>query len=52
MTSGKVDRKLLPPPRTILGRSKHDIVPPTTEIERAIVEVWQQSVSDLADFGR
>jgi non-ribosomal peptide synthetase-like protein len=40
MTSGKVDRKLLPPPRTILGRSKHDIVPPTTEIERAIVEVW------------
>ena len=42
MTSGKVDRKLLPPPRTILGRSKRDIVPPTTELERAIVEVWER----------
>ncbi|MEX2034638.1 MAG: Pls/PosA family non-ribosomal peptide synthetase, partial [Xanthobacteraceae bacterium] len=42
MTSGKVDRKLLPPPRTIFGRAKHDIVPPATDIERIIVKTWEQ----------
>jgi len=42
MTSGKVDRKLLPPPRTIFGRTKHDIAAPATDTERAVVEVWQR----------
>jgi non-ribosomal peptide synthetase-like protein len=42
MTSGKVDRKLLPPPQTILGRATRDIVEPTTDIERVIVDVWQR----------
>jgi non-ribosomal peptide synthetase-like protein len=42
MTSGKVDRKLLPPPLTIFGRAKHEIAAPTTDTERAIVDIWQQ----------
>jgi non-ribosomal peptide synthetase-like protein len=42
MTSGKVDRKLLPPPRTILGRAEHDVVAPDNDLERAIVEVWEK----------
>ena len=42
MTSGKIDRKLLPPPHTIFGRDNRDIVAPATDLERAVVEVWQQ----------
>jgi non-ribosomal peptide synthetase-like protein len=42
MTSGKVDRKLLPPPKTIFGRGEHDIVAPTDDLERAIVDIWEQ----------
>jgi non-ribosomal peptide synthetase-like protein len=41
MTSGKVDRKLLPSPRTILARTKRAVVAPATEIEGIVVEVWQ-----------
>lgn len=42
MTSGKVDRKLLPPPRSILGRTNRNIVSPTTDVERAIVDTWER----------
>jgi non-ribosomal peptide synthetase-like protein len=42
MTSGKIDRKLLPPPVTILGRTNRNIVAPTTELERAVAEIWQK----------
>jgi non-ribosomal peptide synthetase-like protein len=42
MTSGKIDRKLLPPPLTILGRTNRNIAPPTTDLERAVAEIWQK----------
>jgi len=42
LTSGKVDKKLLPPPRALLGRVKSEAVAPATETERAIAEVWQR----------
>lgn len=41
MTSGKIDRKRLPPPNTLLGRAARDIIPPSTDIERTIVEIWE-----------
>ena len=41
LTSGKVDRKLLPPPIAVLGRAKHNIVTPTTELERTIAAAWE-----------
>jgi non-ribosomal peptide synthetase-like protein len=44
MTSGKVDRKALPPPRTLLGRAGRTIVPPTTNLERTIVDIWEQAL--------
>ncbi len=55
MTSGKVDRKALPPPRTVLGRAEREIVPPTTDTERMLVRDWQKmfempSVSIEDDF--
>ena len=42
MISGKVDRKQLPFPRTLLGGRTREIVPPATDLERAIVEIWEQ----------
>ena len=42
MTSGKIDRKALPPPRTVLGRTEREIVAPTTETERMIVRDWEK----------
>ena len=36
MTSGKIDRKLLPPPKEVLGRAGHVMVPPETATERAV----------------
>ena len=42
MISGKVDRKQLPLPRTLLGGRAREIVPPATDLERAIVEIWEQ----------
>src|SRR5581483_11025325 len=41
MTSGKVDRKLLPAPQAILGRLGKHAAAPTTATERAVIEVWQ-----------
>ncbi|HZQ14401.1 MAG TPA: Pls/PosA family non-ribosomal peptide synthetase [Pseudolabrys sp.] len=42
LTSGKVDKKQLPPPMTVLGRARREIAEPATSTERAIIEVWQQ----------
>ncbi len=42
MTSGKIDRKLLPPPKEVLGRAGHVMVPPETATERAVAAVWEQ----------
>ena len=42
MTSGKVDRKLLPPPKEVLGRAGHVVEPPATATERAVAAVWEQ----------
>ena len=42
MTSGKIDRKLLPPPKTVLGRAEHDLVAPTTATERTVAEAWER----------
>jgi non-ribosomal peptide synthetase-like protein len=41
MTSGKVDRKQLPAPQTVLGRLGKHSAAPTTATERAVIEVWQ-----------
>src|SRR5579871_94640 len=55
MTSGKVDRNLLPAPRTILGTTDRHIVPPATALEQAVVETLEKElrvspVSVEADF--
>ena len=42
LTSGKVDRKALPPPRTVLGRAEREIVAPTSDTERMIVRDWEK----------
>ena len=42
MTSGKIDRKLLPPPCNLFTSSARKIVGPATELERLLVEVWQK----------
>jgi non-ribosomal peptide synthetase-like protein len=54
-TSGKVDRNQLPPPETPLVRTSGAHVAPRTELEREIVDVWQEilgveSVSVTDDF--
>jgi non-ribosomal peptide synthetase-like protein len=41
MVSGKVDRKRLPPPRTLLTSKERECVPAVTAIERTIVEVFE-----------
>jgi non-ribosomal peptide synthetase-like protein len=43
-TSGKVDRKMLPPPHKLLGGSKRNVVLPTTALERVIAEAWQHAL--------
>ena len=40
-TSGKVDRKMLPLPHTLLDQSKRVVVPPATALERTIADVWE-----------
>ena len=55
MTSGKVDRNLLPAPRTILGTANRNVVPAATALERAVVETIEKEfrvspVSVEADF--
>lgn len=43
MTSGKTDRKALPPPRNLLRELASDqIVLATTDLERGIADVWQR----------
>ena len=42
MISGKVDRKQLPLPRTLLGGRVREIVPPATDLERTIVKIWEE----------
>jgi non-ribosomal peptide synthetase-like protein len=41
MVSGKMDRKRLPPPRTLLTSKERECVPAVTAIERTIVEVFE-----------
>jgi non-ribosomal peptide synthetase-like protein len=55
MTSGKVDRNLLPAPREILGTANRNIVPAATALEQAVVETLEQEfqvspISVEADF--
>jgi non-ribosomal peptide synthetase-like protein len=42
MTSGKVDRKALPPPQTLLGGADRVIVEPASDMEREIAAVWSR----------
>jgi non-ribosomal peptide synthetase-like protein len=54
-TSGKVDRRRLPPPATPLVRTSGDVVGPETDTERVIAEVWAEAfgvpeVSATDDF--
>ncbi|GGJ96966.1 peptide synthetase [Pilimelia anulata] len=54
-TSGKVDRKLLPPPSQQLTRAVGDVDPPATPMEARIADVYAQvlgapAVSVTADF--
>lgn len=41
-TSGKIDRNMLPPPATLLAGTDRVIVPPATELERVITEIWER----------
>lgn len=55
MTSGKVDRKLLPPPQTLLGAGQRTVVAAATPVERIVVETFEEilkvpSVSVEDDF--
>jgi non-ribosomal peptide synthetase-like protein len=55
MTSGKIDRKLLPPPQEVLGRAGHVMVPPATATERIVAGAWEHvfklsSISVEDDF--
>jgi len=43
MTSGKVDRKLLPPPNALLTGSNREVVESGTDLERAIAEIWAKA---------
>ena len=49
-TSGKVDRRALPPPRLTRAALGSDHVPPRTPAERTLVEVWR-AVLSLDDIG-
>ena len=42
MTSGKVDRRSLPAPTSLLIEHSRSIVSPQNELEQKIVEVWQE----------
>jgi non-ribosomal peptide synthetase-like protein len=42
MTSGKIDRKLLPPPKSLLREMPDEIAAAETDLERSIVDVWQR----------
>jgi len=42
LTSGKVDRRNLPAPTTLLSENDRPIVPPQNELERRVVEVWRE----------
>jgi len=42
LTSGKIDRAALPEPKTPLVRTRQTIVPPETEVQRKIAEVWEE----------
>jgi non-ribosomal peptide synthetase-like protein len=42
-TSGKVDRNALPPPITLLAGVNRAVVPPQTELERVITDIWERS---------
>ncbi|HTV36330.1 MAG TPA: Pls/PosA family non-ribosomal peptide synthetase [Xanthobacteraceae bacterium] len=42
MLSGKVDRKLLPQPRTLLTNEQRQSVPPGTQSEKTIVEIFER----------
>jgi non-ribosomal peptide synthetase-like protein len=42
--SGKVDRKQLPAPHSLLTNSKRDVVPPQTPLQRALVEAWERAL--------
>jgi non-ribosomal peptide synthetase-like protein len=57
MTSGKVDRNLLPAPRAILASANRNIVPAATALEQVVVETLEKEfrvspVSVEADFFR
>ena len=54
-TSGKVDRKQLPPPLNLLKGVSRDVVPPADDMEAAIVQAWEKClqvspVSVVDDF--
>lgn len=42
MTSGKIDRKLLPAPHSLLRELPDQIVAPQTDLERSLVEICQR----------
>ncbi|WP_437926833.1 amino acid adenylation domain-containing protein [Sorangium sp. So ce291] len=43
--NGKVDRRALPAPRSTRDAVGRALVPPRTDLERAIAEVWQDALS-------
>ena len=42
MTSGKVDRRSLPAPTTLLAENNREVVAPQNELEQQIAAVWQE----------
>jgi non-ribosomal peptide synthetase-like protein len=41
-TNGKVDRKLLPSPAMLLAGTSRTAIPPASDLERAILEIWER----------
>lgn len=41
-TSGKIDRKSLPPPQALLNPVKRELAPPVTPMQRRLAEVWEK----------
>lgn len=44
LTSGKIDRRALPAPERPLVRGSREIVPPRTDAERRMLDVWERGL--------
>jgi acyl carrier protein len=43
--NGKIDRKNLPKPEQLFSRTQEQYIPPDTELQKKIAEIWQKSLN-------